>query len=373
MKRRIISFMLSLFFLYLSGCAVRIPEIEKQNTTQPVFQPTEQPATEPEQTEKDALEEIAPSIVEIQAKGVGVERSGMGAFINANGNIITNYHIIEGCYSISVKTHNGRTSQAHTVFGFNKDIDLAILGTNFANVTPIRLRAENVTVGQKIFVAGNASLGTDCFIEGTVSAEEREDFGQEFLQISAPITNSNSGSAVVDENGMMVGITTVKPNTGDDVNLVIPVSEFNNVNVETNYAVLTFFELTKGDQQLQELGQFKSLTKLQEETKRNPKKFEDPVIVSIKGVVVRDISDRIFLIEQKSDGEFDSSYLLWQIKEGKPISSVNVNNIRIVMKDDTANRVITGDVVVITGTYFHDICMIANATHNIVGSILEQN
>ena len=72
------------------------------------------------------VENIRPAVVTVITydKGKNPLSQGSGFFIDANGHLVTNYHVLEGAYHAEVKTHNGRKYPIKSVIGENKKMDL---------------------------------------------------------------------------------------------------------------------------------------------------------------------------------------------------------------------------------------------------------
>lgn len=136
--------------------------------------------------------------------------------------IVTNYHVVSGEDSVTVKFVTGLELPATEVVASDPDADLAILkleGTTFA---PSELGdSESLAIGQRIFVISNP-LGLEGSVtEGLISAV-REVQGRKLLQISAPISPGSSGGPVFDEHARVVGIATATIEGAQNVNLAIP-------------------------------------------------------------------------------------------------------------------------------------------------------
>ncbi|HWX37232.1 MAG TPA: trypsin-like peptidase domain-containing protein [Steroidobacteraceae bacterium] len=142
-----------------------------------------------------------------------IERSlGSGVIVNAVGTIVTNQHVIAGADSIRVQLVDGRIADA-TIVGQDPDTDLAILHLNIDKlpVMPVG-RSDTLRVGDIVLAIGNPYGIGQTVTQGIVSATGRGQLGlatfENFIQTDAAINLGNSGGALIDAHGDLVGINT---------------------------------------------------------------------------------------------------------------------------------------------------------------------
>ena len=184
---------------------------------------------------------LAQSTVEIKAADGSMISTGTGMFIDNQGTIVTNYHVVEGCSQIIATTYDGRNVTITSIKGYDENLDIAVLATNEQNSTPIQMRETAVQTGEKVYTLGSSLGLTGTFSEGIVSSAVREVNGQEYIQISAPISHGNSGGPLVDEFGKVVGITSAGFEEGQNLNLAIPISKINDVSCNSSLSVKEFY------------------------------------------------------------------------------------------------------------------------------------
>ena len=138
---------------------------------------------------------------------------GSGVIVGTDGYILTNNHVIEGADDIKVDLTDNRTLSASLV-GSDKPSDLALLKVSAGDLHPLALGdSDAVLVGDVVLAVGNPlNLGQTVTI-GIISAKGRStgvgDGGYEdFLQTDAPINHGNSGGALVNTKGELVGINS---------------------------------------------------------------------------------------------------------------------------------------------------------------------
>jgi serine peptidase DegS len=142
-----------------------------------------------------------------------VERSlGSGVIVDAKGTIVTNQHVIAGADSIRVQLADGRIAEA-TVVGQDPDTDLAILHLSIGNLPIMPMgRSDTLRVGDIVLAIGNPYGLSQTVTQGIVSATGRGQLGlatfENFIQTDAAINLGNSGGALIDARGDLVGINT---------------------------------------------------------------------------------------------------------------------------------------------------------------------
>jgi serine protease Do len=147
---------------------------------------------------------------------------GSGVIVSADGYILTNNHVIENGDDIKVTLSDDRTLSAKLV-GADKPSDLAVLKVNASDLHPLSLgNSDAVQVGDVVLAVGNPLNLGQTVTMGIISAKGRStgvgDGGYEdFLQTDAPINHGNSGGALVNTKGELVGINSqiVSPSDGN--------------------------------------------------------------------------------------------------------------------------------------------------------------
>lgn len=142
-----------------------------------------------------------------------IERSlGSGVIVDAKGIIVTNVHVISGADSIQVSLADGRVADA-AVVGQDPDTDIAILGLKLGHLPVMPLgRSDTLRVGDIVLAIGDPYGLSQTVTQGIVSATGRGQLGlatfENFIQTDAAINLGNSGGALIDAHGDLVGINT---------------------------------------------------------------------------------------------------------------------------------------------------------------------
>ena len=188
-------------------------------------------------TARLVTERVAPSIGELFGEYMPryrqrIERSlGSGVIVDEAGHIVTNHHVIANADSIRVQLEDGRVAEARIV-GRDPDTDLAVLKID---LTPLPVavfgRSDQLRVGDVVLAIGNPIGLQHTVTHGIVSATHRPQLGiaplEDFIQTDAPINFGNSGGALIDSSGALIGINTaiVAKNIGvEGIGFAIPVN-----------------------------------------------------------------------------------------------------------------------------------------------------
>ncbi len=137
---------------------------------------------------------------------------GSGVIVSPEGYILTNQHVVDGADQIEVALADGRTATAK-VIGSDPETDLAVLKINVTNLPTITLgRSDQARVGDVVLAIGNPFGVGQTVTMGIISALGRNHLGintfENFIQTDAPLNPGNSGGALVDVNGNLLGINT---------------------------------------------------------------------------------------------------------------------------------------------------------------------
>ncbi len=162
-----------------------------------------------------------------------VERSlGSGVIVDDKGRIITNQHVVGGADSIKVQLADGRVADARIV-GQDPDTDIAILEVSLGKVPVMPMgRSDRLRVGDIVLAIGNPYGLSQTVTQGIVSATGRGQLGlatfENFIQTDAAINLGNSGGALIDAHGELVGINTAVLNRAyggpEGIGFAIPVN-----------------------------------------------------------------------------------------------------------------------------------------------------
>ena len=138
--------------------------------------------------------------------------TGSGVIISSDGYIITNNHVIEGAQSIEISTNDNKTYSAELI-GTDSNTDIALLKIEpLEPLSYLTIGDSNLAkVGEWVLAVGNPFNLTSTVTAGIISAKSRDLSGQNtqsFIQTDAAVNPGNSGGALVNTNGELIGINT---------------------------------------------------------------------------------------------------------------------------------------------------------------------
>jgi hypothetical protein len=180
----------------------------------------------------EIFKKVNPSVVYIESYNKYKQKigTGSGVIISKDGMVVTNHHVVVDVTEVSyvkIKLANGQVYQTSKVVGYDADLDLAVLKMNSPkNLVPIELGdSDKIKTGEKTFALGSPLGIQNSVTEGIISNKSIVDYGQTFIQHTAPISPGNSGGALVNQFGELVGINVAYYVQGQNMNLAIPVKE----------------------------------------------------------------------------------------------------------------------------------------------------
>jgi serine protease DegS len=137
---------------------------------------------------------------------------GSGVVIDTSGYVVTNWHVIRDADSVRVQLADGRVA-VPTLVGADPDTELALLRIDLPDLPQIELgRSDRLEVGDVVLAIGNSLGLSQTVTMGIVSATGRDQLGvanfESFIQTDAAINVGNSGGALVNTRGQLVGINT---------------------------------------------------------------------------------------------------------------------------------------------------------------------
>jgi serine protease Do len=159
---------------------------------------------------------------------------GSGFFINEEGYLITNFHVIEGETKISIEVYHQKDGQLDRrsykdvrVVAMNKFGDLALLKIDDAAAPKFKTvpldPGISLAQGDRVFAIGSPQGLERTVTEGIVSSTARQINGDLYLQTTAQINPGNSGGPLFNLAGAVVGVTNMKLTFGEGLGFAIPV------------------------------------------------------------------------------------------------------------------------------------------------------
>lgn len=151
------------------------------------------------------------SIVYITAENDDYMSWGSGSIISSDGLVITNSHVIEDSHKVVVTTYEGRHYEVESVPAYDDILDIAFLKISADGLDPLPIgNSDEISVGQKTHVLGHSEGFLNTLSIGNVSAVRNySPSGKgEHIQITNPISSGNSGGALLNDKGELIGVPT---------------------------------------------------------------------------------------------------------------------------------------------------------------------
>ncbi|MBR2555624.1 MAG: trypsin-like peptidase domain-containing protein [Aeriscardovia sp.] len=189
--------------------------------------------------------------------------SGSGFIITSDGYIVTNYHVVEDANEIKVTTYDDESYKAELV-GYDESNDIAVLKIGANGLTPVVLgNSDNMKVGDSVVAIGNP-LGelTFSLTTGSISALNRKitinNTAMNLIQTDCAINSGNSGGALFNSYGEVIGITNAKYSgdsssaSVDNIGFAIPIGSVRDIitsiiekgYIEKNYIGITVYPVS---------------------------------------------------------------------------------------------------------------------------------
>ena len=184
----------------------------------------------PERTVQELVRLLGESVVQIRTPG-GL---GSGFFINEDGYLITNFHVIESETQISIEVYHQNGGQIDRasykdvrIVAMNKFGDLALLKVEDKDAPPfvpaVIGNSDALSVGGRVFAIGSP-LGLERTVtEGILSTKSRQLQGNLYLQTTTQINPGNSGGPLFNMKGEVIGVTNMKMTFGEGLGFAIPI------------------------------------------------------------------------------------------------------------------------------------------------------
>ena len=214
--------------LIVAGILLAAVPMLRKNITEPLFDRNFTQNSEEPVSYNSGVRHAAPAVVNVYNRNMGnssqnelaIRTLGSGVIMNDNGYILTNKHVINNADQIIVALQDGRVFEALLV-GSDSLTDLAVLKINAGNLPVIPINPHRAPhVGDVVMAIGNPYNLGQTVTQGIISATGRIGLSpsgrQNFLQTDASINQGNSGGALVNSLGELMGINTLSFDQSND-------------------------------------------------------------------------------------------------------------------------------------------------------------
>lgn len=175
------------------------------------------------------VQKSLPGVVVVYAQNNAQDAcQGSGFFVTKNGDVITNFHVLQGMQTFAIKANDGQIYPAQ-VRAFDQVRDIALLATRVpaSKYTVIPFAPQIPPIGTSVFALGSPKGLEKSVSDGLVSQVRK--FGDtQYLQISCPVSPGSSGGPVLNNKGEAVGMATLNLEGGQNLNFAIPAPTLKN-------------------------------------------------------------------------------------------------------------------------------------------------
>ena len=226
--------------------------VSKQTTDVTKLSQTVEQIEKEDKTITEVIEQVNESIVGISKlknsgttifleDGTSELGLGTGMIVSENGYILTNEHVSGGKYSnCYVTLSTGKSYQGNVVWS-DSTLDLAIVKINSKNLPFVTLGdSSNVKVGQSVYAIGNpigfefqrtVTSGIISAVDRTILLEEEgsTSYMEDLIQTDATINPGNSGGPLINNQGEVIGINSIKITSAEGIGFAIPINTAKNI------------------------------------------------------------------------------------------------------------------------------------------------
>ncbi|MBI1345258.1 trypsin-like serine protease [bacterium] len=175
----------------------------------------------------DLVNRVKPSIAVITFDGRDGDRQGLGTgfIVDRNGLVATNLHVIGEARPIRIQLHDGRSFEVTAVEATDRHHDLALLRINAQDLPALELGdSDTLQEGESVIAVGNP-LGLERSVVTGVISGRRDVDDRPMLQIAMPIERGNSGGPLIDMQGRVQGVITLKSLKSQNLGFAGPINQ----------------------------------------------------------------------------------------------------------------------------------------------------
>ena len=199
-----------------------------------------------EKTIPEINELVSPSVVyilNIANNNGDIAGMGSGFIVRENGVIVTNYHVIENAYRITVQLLNKKKYEVTGIVDFDKELDYAIIKINASNLHPVSIGdSKKLEVGTNTIAIGNPEGLRNTVSDGIISGI-RGNIG--IIQTTAPITYGSSGGPLLNYYGEVIGVNSSGYDGSGALGFALPIHKLDILNNKELSVRLSMYEFNQ--------------------------------------------------------------------------------------------------------------------------------
>lgn len=158
---------------------------------------------------------------------------GSGFYIKENI-VITNAHVVERSKKVAVNLYDGTTIEG-SVVKIDTDKDLALIRVG-KSAPALDINTDSLNIGQEVYAIGAPKDMPYTMTKGIISSLQRELGKNKYIQIDASVNSGNSGGPLMDENGKVIGIITLKASDAEGIGFAITAGDIEEFVAAEDYA-----------------------------------------------------------------------------------------------------------------------------------------
>jgi regulator of sirC expression with transglutaminase-like and TPR domain len=173
----------------------------------------------------DVAADAKPAVVVISYSDRDGQPAGVGSgfVVAADGLIATNLHVIGEARPVTVRFADGTTHAVTVIEATDRASDLALLRVNADDLKPLTFAENEIRDGQEVIAIGHPRGLEHSVVRGVLSGR-REIDGRDYLQLAIPVEAGNSGGPVLNREGQVVGIMTMKSAVTQNLGFAVPIA-----------------------------------------------------------------------------------------------------------------------------------------------------
>jgi tetratricopeptide (TPR) repeat protein len=193
---------------------------------------------------------VQPSVVTVAAMGANgnILRIGSGFFIDRNGTLVTNDHVLDDAFAGKVKTADGGIFTISAVIASNPLVDLIKVRVKIppAQSVPAVLSADDPGIADRVVVIGSPMGLAHTISEGIVAAVRKHPTLGKVYQLTAPISPGSSGGPVLNLKGQVIGVISFQTVLGQNINFAVAINALQTLTIEAREPSIAEWTLEKG-------------------------------------------------------------------------------------------------------------------------------
>jgi tetratricopeptide (TPR) repeat protein len=194
-----------------------------------------------------SVQESVVTVAAVGAKG-DILRIGSGFFIDRNGTLVTNDHVLDDAFAAKVKTVDGEIFTISTVTASNPLVDLIKVRVQIPpeQSVPAVLSDDDPGIADRVVVIGSPMGLAHTISEGIVAAVRNHPTLGKVYQLTAPISPGSSGGPVLNLRGQVIGVVSFQTVQGQNINFAVAIHALRTLSIEAREPSIAEWTLEKG-------------------------------------------------------------------------------------------------------------------------------